>query len=136
MTPLPLSRPSVPRNVTRLAALDGPYSESPVCDPIAAAARLPANAPPEPPLPARALVVEVDSIEIRFGDLLRRRHARLHVGAQLRNRFADDVVLHVGLGLLRLRHGRLRDFERLPVLVRRRAVGVVEAVRRQRGDAE
>src|SRR5262249_34560153 len=50
MIPLPLSRPSVPRRVTRLAALAGPYSESPVCDPRAAAAMLAATALAEPPL--------------------------------------------------------------------------------------
>jgi len=54
MTPVPLSRPSVPRSVTRLAPLAGPYSESPVCDPIAPAARLAANALAEPPLDAIA----------------------------------------------------------------------------------
>ncbi len=52
MTPVPLSRPLVPRSVTRLAALAGPYSESPVCDPIAPAARLAANALAGPPLDA------------------------------------------------------------------------------------
>src|SRR3954453_15977366 len=54
MTPVPLSRPSVPRSVTRLAALEGPYSESPVCDPMAPAARLAASALAEPPLDAIA----------------------------------------------------------------------------------
>src|SRR5262249_8737283 len=54
ITPLPLSRPSVPRSVTRLAALDGPYSESPVREPLAAAARLAATALAEPPLDAIA----------------------------------------------------------------------------------
>jgi len=34
----------VPRSVTRLAPLAGPYSESPVCDPIAPAVRLAATA--------------------------------------------------------------------------------------------
>src|SRR5262249_22523510 len=54
MIPLPLSSPSVPRKVTRLAALAGPYSESPVCDPSAPAARLAATALAEPPLDAMA----------------------------------------------------------------------------------
>jgi hypothetical protein len=52
ITPVPLCRPSVPRSVTRLAALAGPYSESPVCDPSAAAAMLPATATADPPLDA------------------------------------------------------------------------------------
>ena len=42
--------PSVPRNETRLAALDGPHSESPVCVPSAAAAKDDATATAEPPL--------------------------------------------------------------------------------------
>ena len=42
--------PSVPRSDTRLAALDGPHSESPVCVPSAAAAKLEATATAEPPL--------------------------------------------------------------------------------------
>jgi len=54
INPVPLSRPSVPRRVTRLAALDGPYRESPVCDPIATAAKHAANALAEPPLDAMA----------------------------------------------------------------------------------
>ena len=42
--------PSVPRRETRLAALDGPQSESPVCVPSAAAAKDDATATAEPPL--------------------------------------------------------------------------------------
>ena len=41
--------PSVPRSDTREAALDGPHSESPVCVPSAAAAKLDATATADPP---------------------------------------------------------------------------------------
>src|SRR3954470_10351743 len=58
MTPSVLCMPSVPRSDTRLAALDGPHSESPVCVPSAAAAKLDAPAPAEPPL---------EPIELRDG---------------------------------------------------------------------
>src|SRR5262244_48064 len=54
MIPVPLSKPSVPRKVTRLAALAGPYNESPICDPRAPAAMLAATAAAEPPLDAIA----------------------------------------------------------------------------------
>ena len=50
MTPSVLCMPSVPRRDTRLAALDGPQSESPVWVPSAAAAKLEATATAEPPL--------------------------------------------------------------------------------------
>jgi hypothetical protein len=50
--------PSVPRSETRLAALDGPHSESPVWLPIAAATMLVATATAEPPL---------EPIELREG---------------------------------------------------------------------
>src|ERR1700760_3341687 len=52
ITPVPLSSPSVPRSVTSLAPLDGPYSESPVCEPSAAAASFAAKALADPPLEA------------------------------------------------------------------------------------
>ena len=50
ITPWVLVSPSVPRSETRLDALAGPHSESPVWVPSAAAAMLVATATAEPPL--------------------------------------------------------------------------------------
>ena len=82
------------------------------------------------------LVVELDPVQIRLRNLLRGRDARLHVGAQLADGLADDVILHVRRRLHFLRHRRLHDLERLLIRARRRAFGVVEAVGRQRGCVE
>src|SRR3954454_17278354 len=49
MTPSVLCMPSVPRSDTRLAALEGPQSESPVWEPSAVAANDDATATAEPP---------------------------------------------------------------------------------------
>ena len=54
MMPLPDSSPSVPRSVTSDAPDAGAYSESPVCEPSAPAARFAPSAVAEPPEEASA----------------------------------------------------------------------------------
>src|SRR5690625_867700 len=49
MTPWVEESPSVPRKVASPAEVDGAYSETPVCEPIAPAASPAATAVPEPP---------------------------------------------------------------------------------------
>ena len=57
-----------------------------------------------------SLVVDLDPVEIRARDFLRRRHAGFHVGAQLADRLLDHVVLALVRAWLRRRRGWLGDY--------------------------
>ncbi|MNP04556.1 hypothetical protein D3C76_964740 [compost metagenome] len=49
-TPVVLAIPSVPRKLFKLAPVVGAYRDTPVCDPIAAAAKSAATDTADPPL--------------------------------------------------------------------------------------